>query len=127
MYNSFFECKRVKKGGAPDETASVFRWFYAAGSTCWGVMKKKDRSVIGQNGDDANNSITLNGDIIEVVFHGTNQNIEVTAKTDITLRVYTTARTMGVVTPTEYQMTANDTRIFTPDNLYGGLYLEAIQ
>lgn len=109
------------------ETASVFRWFFGGGSTCWGIMKKTDSSVIGQNGDDANASITLDGDIMQVVFHGSSQSIEVTAKTDITLRAYSTGRTMGTVTPTEYQMSANDIQTFTPDNLYGGLYLEAIQ
>lgn len=109
------------------ETASIFRWFYSQGSTCWGVMKMADGNVIGQNGDDSNSSITLDGSTMTVVFHGTSQSIEVTAKTAITLKAYATARTLGTVTPTEYSMSANDTQTFTPDNLYGGLYLEAIK
>lgn len=111
----------------PIETASIYRWFYSQGSTCWGIMKMADGNVVGQNGDDSNASITLDGQTITVIFHGTSQSIEVTAKTNITLKAYSSSRTIGTITPTEYSMAANDTQTFTPDNLYGGLYLEAYQ
>lgn len=107
------------------ENASVFRWYFTNGTTCWGVMKKLSGSVIGQNGNNANSSIVLLGDLMQVTFHGTSQNIEVVALSSIKLTAYRTSQTLGPATSTEYTMSQNDQQSFTTDSLYGGLYLEA--
>ena len=108
------------------ETASVFRWYYQGASTGWSVMKRSDGTVTGQNYDDANTNVVVTGDLMMVTSHGTNQNVTVVANADIKLRVYRTDRTIGNVTPTEYIMSINDSQTFTMDNLYGGLYIEAV-
>ena len=113
-------------GGSNIETASVFRWIYlSGGTTCWGIMKKLTGDVIGQNGDNANASISLVGDLMTVTLHGTSQSVEVLATTAIKLRAYRTSRTLGPATMTEYTMAANDQQSFTQDNVYGGIYFEA--
>ena len=121
---AWFKCV----GGDNMETASVYRWVYNYNvTTCWGEMKKFSGDVIGQNGDSTTSDITLDGDLMTVLFHGTNQTITVTAKVNLTLKAYSTntSKTMATITPTVYTMSANDTQSFTPDDLYGGLYLEA--
>lgn len=115
----------VPTGGSSIETASVFKWLFNSATTCWGVMRKLSGDVIGINGDNANPNVVMVGDIMQVTFHGTSQNVEVVALSSIQLRVYRTGRTLGVVTPTLYTMSPNDQQSFTMDNLYGGLYLEA--
>lgn len=107
------------------ENASIFRWDFYHGSTCWGVMKKLSGSVIGQNGDNSTASIVLLGDLMQVTFHGNSQNIEVVALSSIKLTAYRTSKTLGPATSTEYTMSQNDQQSFTTDTLYGGLYLEA--
>lgn len=107
------------------ETASVFRWFFQNGTTCWGIMKKTDGTCIGQNGDNSTSDILLDGDLMSVLFHGNSQDVTITAKSSITLKKYSSGRTLGTITPDIYTLSSNETQTFTPDVVYGGLYLEA--
>ncbi len=112
-------------GGSSAENASIFRWVIGSSTTCWGIIKKLNNDVIGQNGDNQNANIVLIGDLMTITFHGISQSVEVVASTDIKLRSYTTGRALGPAIMTEYDMETNDQQIFTMDNVYGGLYLEA--
>ena len=116
----------VSGGGSSSvETTSVFRWVIGSPTTCWGIMKKLSGDVIGQNGDNANASISLVGNLMTVTFHGTSQSVEVLATTAIKLKAYRTGRSLGPATVTEYTMAANDQQSFTQNNVYGGIYFEA--
>lgn len=115
----------VSGGGSQIETASIFRWIFQTYTTAWGVLKKLNGDVIGQNIDNAVNTATMDGQLMTVVFHGTSQSVEITAKASINLSVYQSGRTMGAITPTVYAMGNGGTQTLTSDNLYGGLYIEA--
>ena len=121
---AWFECVGGN-GGESIETASIFRWIYQGATTCWGLLKKDDGDVIGRNADLSTSDILLNGNYMSVLFHGNSQSITVTANQDITLSAYSTTQTLSTLSPTTYTLLKDATQTFTPDNLYGGLYLEA--
>ena len=109
----------------PVENASVFKWLFNSATTCWGIMKKLTGDVIGQNGDNANVNIPLIGDLMTVTLHGNSQVVEVVANVAIELKAYTTGRSLGAATMTEYTMEEGAQHNFTMDDLYGGYYFEA--